>query len=207
LVSRAWQLLADGDVRGARDAIRAGLTKYPNAPRLSQLQESLDRKFQEIRQKDLDELRRIERESHSAADPQTIADYSLRLDSFAQRYEGDAEFQSSAHALRRHLETVMMRPSAGTAPAPVPVPAVLADARTGTHGRTLSLKRQPRGLGLRRHRCEGEPWRSSGRPQCGPGEKRKRTWIVIGVLAGLLAVLIPIAWLFQRQKSLANSAA
>src|ERR1039458_1122009 len=124
LVSQARQLQADGDVRGAMDVIRAGLKKYPNDPRISQLQQSLGRRFQEIRRKDLDELRRIERESHNAADAQTIADYSLRFDNFAKRYEGDAEFQTEAHALRRRLETAMPPPPAGIAPAPVPVPAV-----------------------------------------------------------------------------------
>jgi len=188
LVSRAWQLLADGDVEGARDAIRAGLTKYPNAPRLSQLQESLDRKFQELRQKDLDELRRIERESHSAIDPQTIADYSLRLDSFAQRYEGDAEFQTAVHTLSRRLQAVMLSP-----PGPESRLDTIAEAAA-------------EGLGTPAPPAKASPGAVLAGPG-GPGEKRNWTWIVIGVLAGLLAVLIPMMWLYQRQKSLANSAA
>jgi serine/threonine-protein kinase len=197
LVSQARQLQADGEVRGAMDVIRAGLKKYPNDPRISQLQQSLGRRFQEIRRKDLDELRRIERESHNAADAQTIADYSLRFDNFAKRYEGDAEFQTEAHALRRRLETAMP-PPAGIVPAPVPVPA--APPPPGPEPRLDPIAATAaEGLGPPPPPAQASPG--------GPRQKRNRSWIAIGALVGLLAVSIPILRLIQRQKSLANSAA
>ena len=200
LVAQARQLQADGDIHGAMDVIRGGLTKYPNDPRISQLQQSLGRRFQEIRRKDLDEFRRIEQESHGAADAQALADYSLRLDGIAKRYEGDAEFQTSAHALRRRLETVMMPPPAGAAPAPVPVPAVPPtpgpELRPDPIAETVA-----EGLGPPAPPAMASPGAVQAGPG-GPGEKRKRMWIAIGALVGLLAVLGPIAWLIHRQKSL-----
>ena len=198
IVSQARQLQADGDVHGAMDAIRAGLTKYPNDPRISQLQQLLGRRFQEIRRKDLDELRRIERESHSAVDPQSVADYSLRIDGFAKRYEGDAEFQSEAHSLRRRLETVVLPPapvSVPAAPPPGPQPPLEPVAEIAGEG-----------PGPATPPAQASP----GAVQAGPGgppQKRNRMWIAIGALVGLLAVLSPIAWLTHRQKALVTPAA
>lgn len=201
LVSQARQLQADGDVHGALDVIRAGLTKYPNDPRIAQLQQSLGRRFQEVRRKDLDELRRIERESQSATDAQTVADYSQRLDSITQHYAGDAEFQTAATSLRRRLETVIV-PPAGTAPTAAPVPTVPPPPKPESRLGAVAATAEER---LRPPAPPSTP--SPGAIQAGsggPGKKRNWMWIAVGALIGLLAVLSPIAWLIQRQKSLAK---
>jgi tetratricopeptide (TPR) repeat protein len=193
LVAQARQLQADGDIRGAMDVIRAGLTKYPNDPRISQLQQSLGRRFQEIRRKDLDEFRRIEQESHGAADAQAMADYSLRLDGIAKRYEGDAEFQSSAHALRRRLETVMMPPPAGTAPAPVPVPAV--PPTPGPELRPDPIAETP-AEGLGPPAPAGRPRRGAGRPQWARREAKTdvdRNWSARRLACGLESYRVAVS--------------
>jgi hypothetical protein len=202
LVSQARQLQADGDVHGALDVIRAGLTKYPNDPRISQLQQSLGRRFQEVRRKDLDELRRIERESQSATDAQTVADYSQRLNSITQHYAGDAEFQTAATSLRRRLETVIVPPPAGTAPTAAPAPAVPPPPKPESRLGAVAATAEER-LGPPVPPSTPSPaaiQAGSG----GPGKKRNWMWIAVGALIGLLAVLSPIVWLIQRQKSLAK---
>ena len=201
-VAQARQLQAAGDVPGAMEVLRTGLAKYPNEPRLAQLQQSLGRRFQEMRQKDLDELNRIALEPLSTAGAQAIAETSRRLEVIGKRYPGDAEFENAANVLRRRLETVMApAPPAGTAPLPAPAPAV-PPAPPGQEARPASVA-EPE-----------EPQAPAQPPVAGPGapqaapkkprKKRQRLWMTVGALIGLLAVLSPIAWLMRKQKVLTN---
>ncbi|MGO9240768.1 MAG: protein kinase domain-containing protein [Bryobacteraceae bacterium] len=198
LVSQVRQLQAEGDVHAAMKAIRAGLSRFPNEPRLAQLQQSLSRKLQEVRRNDLDELRRVGQETPGSSDAETIADATRRVDGIVARYEGDAEVQKAASLLRRRLETIVVAaPPAGTAPPPAAIPAV-PPAPPGAEAQPPNVAEagppappaQP---------PVGSPGAMQAGPT-GPPKKKPRSWIAVGALAGLLAVSIPLVWLIQKQK-------
>lgn len=207
LVSQVRQLQAEGDVHAAMKAIRAGLSRFPNEPRLAQLQQSLSRKLQEIRRNDLDELRRVGQETPGSSDAQTIAAAARRVDGIVARHEGDAEVQDAASLLRRRLETIVVAvPPAGTAPPPAAIPAV-PPAPPGAEARPPNVAESEAGPPAPPAQ---PPAASPGAMQAGPTgppKKKPRSWIAVGVVAGLLAVSIPLVWLIKKQKTATNQSA
>src|ERR1700722_2954103 len=73
-VSQARKLQAASDLAGALTRIEEGLSIYPREPRLLQIQETVQRDLQtqrrQTRRRDLEELRRLERDIPPAADPE-----------------------------------------------------------------------------------------------------------------------------------------
>jgi serine/threonine-protein kinase len=106
-VSQARQLQAAGDMRGAAHAIDQGLAVYPDELRMTQLQISLYKGLQDMRRRDLEEVRRISRESETVVDSPTLQEYSVRLEELTRHYSGDEEFESAARPMRQRLGTVV----------------------------------------------------------------------------------------------------
>jgi len=106
-LSQARQLQAAGDLAGALTLAETALTSYPREARLTHIQETLQRDLQaqrrQIRRRDLEELRRMEREADASPDvtaKQAIAD---RAQAVAAKYSEDAEFSSVAAAFFEKL--------------------------------------------------------------------------------------------------------
>jgi serine/threonine-protein kinase len=133
-VAQARRAQARGDIGGALAQVQEGLTSSPADPRLSQLYTTLSRESEETRQRQarlrhLEELRRLDSEAQSAADPALLRSLADKIQSLSAPYRGDAEFQSAAaSALRRvaaRIETLEVTklvaaeaPAGGVAPKP-----------------------------------------------------------------------------------------
>jgi serine/threonine-protein kinase len=122
-VSQARQLQTAGDVRGAVQVLDQGLTMYPNEARITQLRASLGKGLQDKRRRDLEEVRRISRESETVMDSPTLQGYSKKLEELTRHYTGDEEFESAARPVRQRLETfVRAERLRGSAEKPEPKP-------------------------------------------------------------------------------------
>lgn len=106
-LSEARQLQSGGEVQAAIAIVEAGLQQYPNEQRLLQLQTSLRRGLDEVRQRDLEEVRRISRETESTLDPPSLRTYGERLEDILGRHADDQEFEASAASARQRLETTL----------------------------------------------------------------------------------------------------
>ncbi len=106
-LSQARKLQSAGDLQGALTRIEEGLTVYPREPRLIQVHESLQRDLQtqkrQTRRRDLEELRRVEREVDTAADEAAKKALGERAQTLASKYTEDPEFLSVANPLLTKL--------------------------------------------------------------------------------------------------------
>lgn len=108
-LSQARKLQAAGDLTGALALAEAGLASYPREARLTHIYETLQRDLQaqrrQVRRRDLEELRRMDREAEGASDlaaRQAIAD---RTQALAAKYPEDEELLSAAQALLERLKS------------------------------------------------------------------------------------------------------
>ena len=106
-LSQARKLQAGGDLPGALSRIAEGLAAYPREPRLIQIQETVQREFQsqrrQIRRRDLEELRRMEREAETITDDKVKQVFGERVQLLANKYVEDAEILSVANGLLQRL--------------------------------------------------------------------------------------------------------
>jgi serine/threonine-protein kinase len=106
-VTQARRAQVRGDIGGALSQVQEALTSSPRDPRLSQLyttlsRESAETRLRQARHRDLDELRRLDREAQAASDLAVLSSLAGRMQSLSGAYQGDTEFQSAeASALRR----------------------------------------------------------------------------------------------------------
>jgi serine/threonine-protein kinase len=112
-LSQARKLQAAGDLAAALALVEAGLSSTPREPRLTQIHETLQRDLQaqrrQVRRRDLEELRRMEREAEATTDlsvKQAVADRAQALVSI---YADDEEFLSVTNAVLERLNTVGVR--------------------------------------------------------------------------------------------------
>lgn len=103
-VSEVRELQAREDLRAAAQAVDRGLQTYPGEPRLIQLQTSLKKNLDDVRRHDLDEVKKIRRESETVQDRPMLETYAGRLDEITQLYAGDQEFDAEATSFRQRLE-------------------------------------------------------------------------------------------------------
>ena len=104
LMSQARKLHAAADLTGALSKIDETLLAYPSELRLLQMRETLQREIaqsqlRQERRQDLDELRRLQRESESATDRSLTAAFGKRAQTLAWKYPNDEEFESVAKEL------------------------------------------------------------------------------------------------------------
>ncbi len=113
-VSLARELQAAGDLEGARAEVERGLSSNPLEPTLTQLlttldQEVLESQRQQARQRDLEEIRGLERESETVRDLAAIKALFERAQALAQQYAEDPEFQSVATDIGGRLTSMTAR--------------------------------------------------------------------------------------------------
>jgi serine/threonine protein kinase len=116
-LSRARKLQAAGDVAGALALIDEGLAIYSTEARLHQIHDTLQRELQsqqrQTRRRDLDELRRMEREVETITDENVKQVFGERVQSLANKYLGDEELIAAANPIltRLNLAPIGQTPS------------------------------------------------------------------------------------------------
>jgi tetratricopeptide (TPR) repeat protein len=91
-ISKARGLEQAGDLRGALEELDRGLAVHPKEARLGQQRTRIDSDLkQQERQKDLDAVRRLEREAEATSDAQRIKQIGEEARGFANKYPEDRE--------------------------------------------------------------------------------------------------------------------
>jgi eukaryotic-like serine/threonine-protein kinase len=111
-LSQARALQAAGDLAGSLARIEEALAAYPRELRLVQIQETVVRELRtqrrQMRRRDLEELRRMDREAETITDPAVRQVLGDRVQVLAQKYVDDEEVLAIANGLlaRLNLPTV-----------------------------------------------------------------------------------------------------
>jgi serine/threonine protein kinase len=107
-LSQARKLQAAGDLAGALSRIEAALAAYPRELRLTQIQETVQRELQsqqrQTRRRDLEELRRMEREAETITDAAVKQIFGERVQTLAGKYLEDEEVLAVANGLLGRLK-------------------------------------------------------------------------------------------------------
>ena len=107
-LSRARTLQAAGDLAGSLARIEEALAAYPRELRLIQIQETVQRELQsqrrQMRRRDLEELRRMEREAETITDPAVKQVFGERVQVLAGKYVEDEEVLAAANGLLGRLK-------------------------------------------------------------------------------------------------------
>ncbi len=111
-LSEARKLQAAGDLAGSLSRIEEALAAYPRELRLMQIQETVQRELlsqrRQARRRDLEELRRMEREVETMTDPAVKHVFGERVQVLAGKYLDDGEILAVANGLlgRLNMATV-----------------------------------------------------------------------------------------------------
>jgi eukaryotic-like serine/threonine-protein kinase len=144
-LSQARKLQGGGDLAGALSRIEEALAAYPRELRLIQIQETVQRELQsqrrQMRRRDLEELRRMEREAETITDPAVKQVFGERVQVLAGKYLEDEEVLAVANGLlgRLNMATVQGKSasqSSGQEKAQIPggvgLPASAGDGATAS---------------------------------------------------------------------------
>jgi eukaryotic-like serine/threonine-protein kinase len=111
-LSQARKLQAAGDLTGALALIEEGLTTYSREPRLIQIHDTLQRELQsqqrQSRRRDLDELRRMEREAETVTDDNVRQVFGARVQTLATKYIKDEELLVAANGILARLNLALV---------------------------------------------------------------------------------------------------
>jgi eukaryotic-like serine/threonine-protein kinase len=138
-LSHARKLQAAGDLPGALARIEEGLASYSREPRLIQIRETLQRELQsqkrQVRRRDLDELRKVEREAETVSDENAKQAVGERARVLASKHADDEEFLTAANAFltRLKLSPVQLPSSSGTKPEPTATQTLVGAENTATY--------------------------------------------------------------------------
>jgi tetratricopeptide (TPR) repeat protein len=106
-LAQARELQAAGDLAHALSRIEEALAAYPREPRLIQIQETVRRELhaqrRQARRRDLEELRRMEREADTITDPGVKQVFGERVQILAGKYLEDEEVLAVANGLLGRL--------------------------------------------------------------------------------------------------------
>jgi serine/threonine protein kinase len=118
-LSQVRRLKAAGDLDGALAQLQQGLAAYPAESRLLQVNDTLQkeslRSALEAYRRDLDGLRRLERDAEATTDAEVLKTLCQDARALAQRHPEDAEFQTLAGSVGQRLASVtqlLERPAA-----------------------------------------------------------------------------------------------
>jgi len=108
IVAQARRTQAEGDVSGALTQVQQALTSYGRDPRLMQLQSTLSREAQDTqrrqsRRRDLEELRKLEKDAEAASNSTALKPLAERIESISQRYREDTEFQLAVRGIQSRV--------------------------------------------------------------------------------------------------------
>lgn len=134
-VSRASKLQSSGDLFAALAWVAEGLAVHPNEPKLLQMHESIQRdqsaQKRQSRRRDLDDLKRMEREISGARDDAAKQALATRIQTVAAKHWTDGEILSIANALLLRLGLVAQG-NAGGSPRSKGATLILHVPRPGT---------------------------------------------------------------------------
>ncbi|MFZ0417436.1 MAG: hypothetical protein WAM04_04990 [Candidatus Sulfotelmatobacter sp.] len=118
-VARARKLQASGDLFAALAWVAEGLAVHPDAPKLLQIQDAIQRDQGALRRQarrgDLEDLRRLQREIDGATDVAAKQALAVRIQTVAAKHWTDGEILSIANALLLRLGLVSQE-SSGASP-------------------------------------------------------------------------------------------
>jgi eukaryotic-like serine/threonine-protein kinase len=114
-VSQARKLQAADDTAGALERVEQTLAVYPHDVRLLQLRDALDKDLSQTqrrqdRRRDLEELRRLDREGENATVPSASGNLTKRAQVLANKYQNDEEFLAVAREVQRRLASTAPHP-------------------------------------------------------------------------------------------------
>jgi serine/threonine protein kinase len=144
-LSQARKLQAGGDLAGSLSRIEVTLASYPREPRLTQIQETVQRELQsqqrQTRRRDFEELRRMEREAEIITDPAVKQVFGDRVRVLADKYVEDEEVLAVANGLlgRLNMATVqgkspsqVLEPQKQQTPGASAIPSASGDGATAS---------------------------------------------------------------------------
>ena len=112
-LSQARKLQAAGDLPAALSRIEEALAAYPREFRLTQIQETVQRELhsqrRQTRRRDLEELRRMEREAETITEPAVKQVFGERVRLLADKYLEDEEVLAVANGLLGRLNLAMVQ--------------------------------------------------------------------------------------------------
>jgi eukaryotic-like serine/threonine-protein kinase len=115
-LSQARTQQAAGDLAGSLARIEEALAAYPRELRLIQIQETVQRELQsqrrQMRRRDLEELRRMEREAETITDPAVKQVFGERVQTLAGKYVEDEEVLAVANGLLARLNIATIQGAA-----------------------------------------------------------------------------------------------
>lgn len=142
-LSQARKLQGTGDLAGALALVEEGISNYPREPRLGQIHDTLQRELQahrkQTRRRDLEELRRMEREADSSSDLAVKQSVAERLQGLAGKYSDDEEFQSASSGILQKLQTAGVKVSVASFAQPAVKPPSTPKAPEGGSAATMSF--------------------------------------------------------------------
>jgi serine/threonine-protein kinase len=103
-LSQARRLRAAADLSAALASIKEALAAYPNEKRLLQMRDTLQNEVAQAerakaRSRDLEELRRLQRNAEKPTDKKAMRSLRDRVKALGANYAGDEEFQSLANSI------------------------------------------------------------------------------------------------------------
>jgi len=141
-LSQARKLQAAGDLAGSLSRIEEALTAYPRELRLIQIQETVQRELQtqrrQTRRRDLEELRRMEREVETITDPAVNQVFGERVQVLAGKYLDDEEVLAAANGLLVRLNMATIQGTSASQSAGPQSPSGFGPASAGD-GATASI--------------------------------------------------------------------
>jgi serine/threonine protein kinase len=138
-LSHARKLQAADDLAGALSRIEAAMASYPRELRLTQIQDTVQRELQsqqrQTRRRDLEELRRMEREAETITDPAVKQVFGERVQVLAGKYLEDEEVLAVANGLLGRLKMPAVQgksPSREVEPQKQQAPSAADDGATAS---------------------------------------------------------------------------
>jgi len=204
-LSQVRRLKAAGDLDGALAQVQQGLTTYPTEPRLLQVSDALQkeslRSALEAYRRDLDGLKRLERDAEATADAEVLKTLCQDARALAQRHPEDAEFQSLASSVGQRLASVtqlLQSPAAPKVEATASRPSTAAPIEPPKEGlpehggvpevSVARLEQLIERLEATRSRPVAPEVREGPPPSPATGPRRRPKWIPVSV--GLALILI-----------------
>lgn len=112
-VSQARHLQAGGDLEGGLTQVEPGYSSHPSELGLTQMPDTIieaqQSRRQQARRRDMDELRRLDRDAETVVDLAAVKSLGEGAQAIARQYPDDPEVQSVAAEVQNHLATMIVR--------------------------------------------------------------------------------------------------
>ncbi|HEY4047915.1 MAG TPA: protein kinase [Acidobacteriaceae bacterium] len=133
VLSQARQFRTNNELGEAIKLLQRASAEYPRNVRLRQMLREIDASQKELRNRDLEVVRRRRLEADSLVSMPSLNEHMASVERIAERYSGDEEFQNESHMLRARLHTIAataaQQESAPLAPGPAKREATSAKGR------------------------------------------------------------------------------